>query len=455
MGLSVIVLAAGQGKRMHSDLPKVLHPIAGKPLLEHIVQSVLTLKPEQVIVVHGYEGALVKESLKHYKLDWVEQSEQLGTGHAVKCALPLLKEHNQVLILCGDVPLIGQDTLENLCQAVENEDEMALLVAQVDDPAGYGRIIRDSSKKVIAIVETKDAKPEQYRINEINAGVYLVPGQLLKRWLPALKNQNAQKEYYLTDIVKMAVSESIAIVTGEPSDVFEIQGVNDRLQLAELERIYQGQQAQALMEQGVTLADPNRFDLRGEVSVGKDVFIDVNVILEGKVSIGDRCTIGPNTVLKNVNLGEGVRIEAFSHIEEAVIADAAVIGPYARLRPGSDIRAGARVGNFVEVKKSVIGKHSKVNHLSYIGDAELGESVNIGAGTITCNYDGVNKFKTIIGDRVFIGSDSQLVAPVEIGADAFIGAGSTITKDAPAGQLTVSRAKQVTIAGWKKPEKKD
>lgn len=455
MGLSIVILAAGKGLRMHSDLPKVLHKIAGKSLLEHIIQTSLKLKPEQIIVVYGHEGALVKEELEHYDIDWVEQAEQLGTGHAVSCALPILKEANQVLILCGDVPLIQARTLEKLTSAVSSHQEIALLTAYLDNPRGYGRIIRDAAGKVRGIVETKDATPEQLAIHEINPSVYLVSASLLKKWLPALTNHNAQKEYYLTDIIKVAVSDKIGIITLQPEQPCEIQGVNDRVQLAELERIHQQQQAERLMRQGVTLADPARFDLRGDVVIGKDVFIDVNVILEGNVSIGDACVIGANTVLKNVSLGRHVRIEAFSHVEGAVIAEAAVIGPYARLRPGSDIKAGAKIGNFVEVKKSVIGKRSKVNHLSYIGDAELGESVNIGAGTITCNYDGVNKFKTIIGDRVFIGSNSQLVAPLEIGHDAFIGAGSTITKDAPAGKLTVSRAKQMTIEGWQKPEKKE
>jgi len=455
MGLSIVILAAGKGTRMQSSLPKVLHTLAGKPLLEHIIQNSLQLQPDQIIVVYGYEGKLVKENLKNYNIDWVEQEEQLGTGHAVKCALPILKENNRVLILCGDTPLIEANTLSQLCETVESDREIALLVAELDDPAGYGRILRNSSDHVIGIVETKDATPAQAQISEINSGIYVVPGKLLKRWLPALKNHNAQKEYYLTDIIKMAVADKITVSTVEIQNLFEIQGVNDRLQLAELERTYQVLQAEKLMVQGVTLADPNRFDLRGEVTVGKDVFIDINVMLEGKVVIGEGCTIGPHSILKNVSLGDHVHIEAFCHLEETIVAEDAVIGPYARLRPGTDVKAGAKIGNFVEVKKSVIGKNSKANHLSYIGDAELGEAVNIGAGTITCNYDGVNKFKTVIGDRVFIGSDSQLVAPVKIGDDAFIGAGSTITKDAPAGKLTVSRAKQMTIEAWQKPKKKD
>jgi len=455
MELSIVILAAGRGTRMMSDLPKVLHTLAGKPLLEHVVQTALTLKPDQIIVIYGYQGEQLKARLKDYAIEWVEQKEQLGTGHAVACALPLLKDNNQVLILCGDVPLIHSETLQRFYQSVKNKDQLGLMTARLEQPASYGRIVRDAAGHVLRIVEAKDATPEQLQIQEINPAIYLVATPLLKSWLPVLQNNNAQQEYYFTDIVNMAATQHIDIVTTEPAYLSEIQGVNDRAQLAALERIYQRQQAEKFMKQGVTLADPQRFDVRGEVTIANDVFIDVNVVLQGKVDIASGCTIGPNTVLKNVTLGKNVGIEAFSYLEGAVVAENAVVGPYARLRPGSDIRAGAKVGNFVEIKKSVIGKKSKVSHLSYIGDAELGEDVNIGAGTITCNYDGVNKFKTIIGNRVFVGSDSQLVAPVEIGDDAFIGAGSTITKNAPAGKLTISRAKQMTIDGWQKPLKKE
>lgn len=452
MELSIVILAAGQGTRMRSTLPKVLRPVAGRPLLEHIVQTCSRLSPDQIIVIHGYKGDIVKEAMQAYNIDWVEQKEQLGTGHAVKCALPVLKPGNQVLVLYGDVPLISEVTLKNFCEAVKSDDKIGLMTAFVDDPSGYGRILRDMHKGVAGIVEEKDATEEQRLIDEVNTGIYLISTFLLNKWLPVLQPHNAQNELYLTDLIKMAVDEKVVVVTVEPQYAFEVQGANDRAQLATLERHYQFLQAEQLMAQGVTLLDPLRLDVRGDVQVGTDVTIDVNVLLEGNVVIGDNCTIGANVILKDVQLADNVLVDAFSHLEAATVESDAIIGPYARLRPGSDIKAGAKIGNFVEVKKSVIGKKSKVNHLSYVGDAELGEGVNIGAGTITCNYDGVNKFKTKIGNRVFVGSNSQLVAPVEVGDDAFIAAGSTITKNAPAGKLTLSRAPQKIIEGWKKPK---
>lgn len=452
MGLTVVILAAGEGKRMCSSLPKVLHPLAGKPLLAHVIATAKALDPEQIIVVYGHKGTQVKEAITDQAITWVVQDQQLGTGHAVQTALPKIKPGNQVLVLCGDVPLINVTTLRSLCSAATAK-EVALMVVNLKKPEQYGRILRDKHDSVVGIVEAKDATPEQLLITEINTGIYLLPEAKLQKWLPALKANNAQTEYYLTDVVRLAVADGVKITTIEPATPIETLGVNTKAQLAELERAYQCLQAHSLMEKGVTLLDPQRFDLRGKVTVGEDVIIDVNVIFEGKVVIGDRCVIGANTILKNVVLGDDVEIKAFSYCEEAKIDNHCLIGPYARLRPGAELKAGVKVGNFVEIKKSVIDEGSKVNHLSYVGDAKVGKQVNIGAGTITCNYDGVHKFQTTIEDNVFVGSNVQLIAPVTLGRGATIGAGSTISKDAPADKLTVSRAKQVTIDAWKRPEK--
>lgn len=455
MKLSVVILAAGKGTRMYSDIPKVLHAVAGKPLLEHIVDTCQQLSPQQIIAVHGYKGDRVQAALSHKSVQWVKQEEQLGTGHAVLKALSKVNPGNKVLILCGDAPLIQADSLCRLVNLVTDEKQIALMTAILLDATGYGRIVRNTQQQLVKIVECKDTNSEQANIQEINTGIYCVPQTLLQRWLGQLNTNNSQGEYYLTDIIAMAVNDDIAINTSHPSDTNEILGANNRLQLTQIERIYQFQQAQNLLAQGVTLYDPNRFDCRGNLSVGKDVTIDVNVIVEGNVKIGNGCKIGANVILKNVELADGVEVHPFSHLEHTTVASEAVIGPYARLRPGSEIGAKAKVGNFVEIKKSRLGEKSKVNHLSYIGDAVIGEHVNIGAGVITCNYDGVHKYQTRIDDGAFIGSDSQLVAPVSIGKGAFIAAGSTITKDAPEDKLSIARAKQITITSWKKPQKKE
>ena len=455
MTLQTVILAAGQGKRMHSELPKVLHPIGGKALLEHVVQTASQLQTTaEPIVIYGHQGEQVRHTLAHLAITWVEQKDQLGTGHALQQALPHLAEKGQVLVLYGDVPLISLNTLKKLILNTPAQ-AIGMITATLPNPTGLGRIIRDAKNEIIAIVEEKDANAEQQQITEINSGIYLIPATLLFQWLPRLKNKNNQKEYYLTEIIELAKKENISIYSTQPQQPEEISGVNDRVQLATLERFYQRQQAEKLMYQGVTLLDPNRFDLRGKLQVGQDVTIDINVIIEGDVKIGHHCLIGPNTLLRNVTIGDHVEIKANSILDGAEIAPHCTVGPFARLRPGAELSSHSHVGNFVEIKNSIIGKETKINHLSYIGDSEIGEKVNIGAGTITCNYDGVNKHKTIIGDNAFIGSNTELIAPVTVGAGATIGAGSTITRDAPPNQLTVCRAQQRSIENWQRPKKKE
>lgn len=453
MNLSVIILAAGQGTRMRSNLPKVLHPLGGQSLLDHVIATARGLEAATTYVVVGHGGERVRDMLARSRVEWVEQRQQLGTGHAVAQAVPLIAADHLVLVLYGDVPLISVATLQRLVAAAE-AGELGLLTAHLADPAGYGRIMRDAQGDVIAIVEHKDATIEQRDINEINTGMLAVKAGLLQQWVTALDNNNAQGEFYLTDVIAMAVRDGVIIKTVHPVSNSEILGVNTKGQLAELERVYQLQQAERLMVQGVTLRDPARLDVRGEMAVGRDVSIDVNVVCEGKVTLGNNVTIGANSYLRDVAVGDGVVIQPNSVIEEAEIGAGCRIGPFARIRPGTRLAAEVHIGNFVEIKKATVAPGSKINHLSYVGDATVGARVNIGAGTITCNYDGANKYQTVIEDDVFVGSDTQLVAPVIVGAGATIGAGSTITKDTPPGELTLSRAPQQTRRGWKRPVKK-
>ena len=451
MKLGIVILAAGQGTRMKSRLPKVLHPLAGKPLLAHVIETARSLEPDAMVVVYGHGGERVREALDGPGLQWVEQAEQLGTGHAVQQALPALKDLDRVLVLYGDVPLMRRESLQSLVAAAPSG--FGLMTMNLDDPTGYGRILRNEQGQVQGIVEQKDASPEQLRICEVNTGIMLVDAASLARWLEQLTPQNAQGEYYLTDIVALAVAEGVEIRIAQPEDPVEAEGVNDRLQLAALERIYQRWQAEVLMRDGVTLKDPARFDLRGSLRTGMDVSLDVNVIIEGEVVLGDNVSVGANTVLRNVRVADNVLIRENCVIEDAVIGPDSAIGPFSRIRPGTELTGGAHVGNFVEIKNSTIGLGSKVNHLTYIGDTLMGAGVNIGAGTITCNYDGAYKHRTTIEDKAFIGSNTALVAPVTVGEDATIGAGSVIAKDAPAGELTLARGKQVTIKGWRRPKK--
>jgi bifunctional UDP-N-acetylglucosamine pyrophosphorylase/glucosamine-1-phosphate N-acetyltransferase len=453
MGLSIIILAAGQGTRMRSQLPKVLHPLAGLPLLEHVYRTASQLRGARIQIVYGHGGGRVRDGLSHLKADWVEQKRQLGTGHAVLQAMPGVRPRDTVLILYGDVPLITPETLETLVAAA-GRGSMGLLTIELPDPDGYGRIVRDSRGQVQRIVEHKDATDAERAIREVNTGMLAVSAVRLDRWVNRLRNRNAQKEYYLTDIIGMAVDEGLEVRTVSPGSPFEVKGVNDRVQLAELERYYQTMQALHLMRQGVTLADPARFDLRGDLEIGTDVFIDVNVVIEGRVRIGSGVRIGPNNVIRNAIVGDEVEILANCVIEDAKVGRAARIGPFSRLRPEAELAEDTHVGNFVEIKKAVVGKGSKVNHLTYIGDADIGRDCNIGAGTITCNYDGANKHRTVIGDDVFIGSDTQLVAPVKVGDGATIGAGATVTRDAPPRKLTLSRVAQFTVDKWQRPRKK-
>lgn len=448
MKLSVIILAAGQGTRMRSKQPKVLHAIAGKSMLERVVNTAQQLNPQEIFVIYGYQGDLLREKLAHLKVTWVEQKEQLGTGHAVMQATPKIADDHRILVLYGDVPLISQATLAQLIMSASDKS-VGMIIADLENPAELGRIVRDQSGSFREIVEYKDATEAQRQITEINSGIYSFPAHYLKSWLPKLSVANAQKEYYLTDVLAMAVKEGIAVATVFPQSDYEVMGVNDRVQLATLERYYQEIQTENLMRQGVTMLDPARVDIRGEVIAQQDVTIDINVIFEGKVSLGYASFIGPNCIIKNSIIGDRVIIEANSIIEDSHVEADCHVGPFARLRPESHLKKKSRVGNFVEIKKSEIGEGSKVNHLSYIGDATLGKNVNIGAGTITCNYDGVNKHKTIIGDGAFVGSGTELVAPVEIGENALIGAGSTITVNAPANELTLARSRQQTLKGWK------
>ncbi|MGB6241495.1 MAG: bifunctional UDP-N-acetylglucosamine diphosphorylase/glucosamine-1-phosphate N-acetyltransferase GlmU [Castellaniella sp.] len=453
--LNIIILAAGLGKRMQSDLPKVLHPIAGQPMLSHVLGAARALNPDRVVVVVGHGADRVQASYADQGLTFALQQPQQGTGHAVMQALPHLLEgdaDDTCLVLYGDVPLVQTATLQALLQA--RGDGLALLTETLDDPSGYGRIVRDAQGRVQRIVEHKDASEAERAIAEVNTGILAAPTAALKRWLGQIDNHNAQGEYYLTDIVGLAVRDDMPVAHAQPAAHWETLGVNSRVQQAQLERIWQGEQARRLLEQGVTLADPARFDLRGDLQCGRDVFIDVGCVFEGNVRLADGVRVGPHCVIRHADIGAGATLDAYTHIEGAQVGESARIGPYARLRPGADIGPDAHVGNFVELKKTRLGRGSKANHLAYLGDAVIGERVNVGAGTITCNYDGVNKFQTVIEDDAFIGSDSQLVAPVRVGQGATLGAGTTLTRDAPAGELTLSRASQQTVPGWKRPVRK-
>ena len=451
--MNIVILAAGPGKRMHSSTPKVLHRLAGRALLAHVFDTAKQLSPKVICVVYGHGGELVRQAVEENGVVWVMQEPQLGTGHAVMQAAPHLDERWPTLVLYGDVPLIRAETLRHLVDATGTG--LGLLTATLDRPTGYGRILRNG-KKVVGIVEEKDASARQRALREINTGIVVAPTKKLKSWLAKLQNDNAQKEYYLTDIVALATKERVPVTAIQADAAWEALGVNSRAQLAELERIYQRKLAASLLEQGVALADPSRCDVRGNLACGRDVAVDVNCVFEGEVKLGDGVSVGANCVLKGVTVGAGTRIEPFCHLEDADIGADCRIGPYARIRPGTRTRLaeGVHIGNFVEVKASSIGAGSKANHLTYIGDSEVGRNVNIGAGTIVCNYDGANKHRTVIEDDVFIGSDTQLVAPVRVGRGATLGAGTTLTKDAPAGELTLSRVKQVSIPDWQRPVKK-
>src|SRR2546425_1324735 len=452
MPLDVIVLAAGQGKRMRSDLPKVLHPIAGRPLLAYVLDTARALKPRRTVVVHGHGAEKVRAAFAQAPVEWVLQAEQLGTGHAVQQAMSQLGRDGDILILYGDVPLVRRESLQRLIEAAR--EGVAVMTTEVDQPKGYGRIVRNSSGSVERIAEEKDATSAERAIREINAGFMALNAKRLDGWLGKIGNRNAQKEYYLTDIVTLAVKEGVRVAAVKVDDPMEVAGVNSKAELAALERAFQAQQAQRLMDAGVSLADPARIDVRGELDCERDVAIDVNCIFEGRVRLGAAVRIGPNCVLRNVSVGAGSEVLAFSHLEESEVGERCRVGPYARLRPGTSLAEDVHVGNFVEVKASRLAAQSKANHLSYIGDSEIGAKVNIGAGTITCNYDGVSKNRTVIENDCFIGSDTTLVAPVRIARGSYIGAGSTITKDTPAGQLTLARGRQVSVPSWKPPKKK-
>lgn len=451
--LNVVILAAGQGKRMQSDIPKVLHPLAGRPMLAHVIDTARLLNPARIVIVVGHGSGQVQASFSDQSdLIFVTQSPQQGTGHAVQQAVPHLSANtadSATLVLYGDVPLVQAPTLRRLLAA--RADGMAILTESLTQPEGYGRILRDSDGNVTGIVEHRDASEQQRAISEVNTGILVAPTQQLEGWLARTGNNNTQNEYYLTDIVALAVSDGVKVGASQPDSLWETLGVNSRLQQAELERAWQNEQARRLMEQGVTLADPSRLDVRGSLVCGRDVFIDVGCVFEGDVELADGVHVGPHCVITQSTVGRQARIEAFSHIAQAQIGDQARVGPYARLRPGAQLGERAHVGNFVEIKNSVLGADSKASHLAYVGDATVGQRVNIGAGTITCNYDGVNKHKTVIDDDVFIGSDTQLVAPVHVGRGATIGAGTTLTGDAPEGRLTLSRAQQKTVFGWTRP----
>ena len=453
MPLSIIVLAAGQGKRMHSDLPKVLQPLGGMTLLEHVVHAAAALKPAHIHVVYGHGGDQVPAALRHLHVHWVQQAEQLGTGHAVMQAMQHISDDHVVLVLYGDVPLVRGATLQKLTDSAAH-GELAVLTAQVADPSGYGRMLRDAEGQVQRIVEHKDAGAEERGITEINTGLMACKAALLHRWLKDVRNHNAQKEYYLTDVVAMAVAEGVLVNGVMATEESEVAGVNDRKQLAAAEATLRQRVADTLMQQGVTLRDAVRLDVRGQLSCGRDVVIDINCVFEGEVKLGSRVHIGPNAVIRDCEIGDDTQVFAHSVLDGARIGARVRIGPFARIRPESRLADEVHIGNFVEVKKSRLGRNSKANHLAYVGDAEVGERVNIGAGVITCNYDGVNKHATLIGDDAFVGSDTTLIAPVSIGAGAYIAAGSAISQDAPAGQLTIARARQETVAGWKPPGKK-
>lgn len=453
MKLSVVILAAGVGKRMNSDLPKVLQKLAGKPLLAHVLETARRLHPDGIFVVYGHGGSEVQAAFEHEHIDWVLQSEQLGTGHAVMQAMPMIPDDHLVLVLYGDVPLIRVDTLRALVRAAQ-PPAISLLSAHVAAPEGLGRIVRDEDGAISAIVEQKDATHAQRSIHEVNAGLMAVAAARLRAWLLDLRSDNAQHEFYLTDVVAAAVGAGVPVNAVMASSESEILGVNDRLQLAQAETAYRRERARELMLAGATLVDPERVDVRGHVRVGRDVSIDVNAVLVGEVELGERVRIGPNCIIRDSQIGADTEVNANSIIEEARVAEHCVIGPFARLRPGTVLESKVHVGNFVEVKNSHVGASAKANHLSYLGDTDVGSGVNVGAGTITCNYDGANKWRTVIEDGAFIGSGSMLVAPVRIGAQATIGAGSTISADAPAGKLTLTRAKQTTVEGWMRPTKR-
>ena len=453
MKLRVVILAAGKGTRMRSDLPKVLHKVANKPMVEHVIDTARSLKPEAVNLIYGHGGEQLQNTIQGDDLTWVEQREQLGTGHAVQQVIPYLKDDEKVVILYGDVPLLTESTLIKLLTATQTT-ELGLLTMTLDDPNGYGRIVRNTDKQVTGIVEQKDANAEQLAIQEVNTGIMIADGAKLKAWLENLSNDNAQKEYYLTDIVAMAAEQGVTIATAQPDATYEVEGANNRQQLAQLERAFQRRQADELMTQGVTLIDPARFDCRGKLTVGNDVTFDINVVIEGDVTIGNNVTVEPNCVIKDAIIGDNTVIRANSHIEGATVANNCKVGPFARLRPGAELADEAQVGNFVEMKKSRLGKGSKASHLTYLGDAQVGEYANIGAGTITCNYDGVNKFLTEIGNGAFIGSNSSLVAPVKIGNNATVGAGSVVTREVADEELAVARGTQRNISGWQRPQKK-
>lgn len=449
--LEILILAAGKGTRMRSDLPKVLHKLAGKSLLGHVVDTAHALGATQTCVVFGFGGEAVPQAMGDDKLTFVLQAEQHGTGHAVKQALPQLSDDSVTLILYGDVPLTHPATLKPLVAAAK-ADKLGLLTVTLVLPDGYGRIVRENGK-VTRIVEHKDASPAERAIQEVNTGILAVATRHLKKWIAGLKNDNAQGEYYLTDIIASAVRDGVVIDTYQPSCEWEVLGVNSKAQLASLERIHQNEIAQALLNDGVTLMDPARIDVRGTLTCGRDVVVDVNCVFEGQVQLGDGVKVGANCVLRNASVAAGTRIDAFTLIDDAQIGEANRLGPFSRIRPGTTLAREVHVGNFVEIKNSQIDEGSKINHLSYVGDTTMGKKVNIGAGTITCNYDGANKHRTVIEDEVFVGSDSQLIAPVRVGKGATLGAGTTLTKDAPAGELTLSRAKQHTIIGWQRPAK--
>lgn len=450
--LNIVILAAGKGTRMHSNTPKVLHKVGGKPILAHVIACAKALNPQKIIVVYGYGGETVREAFAQENIIWVYQAEQLGTGHAVQQALPHLDADAQTLVLLGDVPLVDADSCKALIEKANNK--LAILSFNKADPTGYGRIVRAASGNVTAIVEHKDATEAQCKIIEVNTGMMAMPNAQLSKWLSQLTNNNAQGEYYLTDIVALAVQQGAAVVAEITDDEWSVTGINSKTDLSSIERVYQTRIAQKLLQQGVTLSDPARLDVRGTLTCGRDVEIDVNCVFEGNVTLGDNVKIAANCVIKNANIKAGVQIAPFTHIDDSEIGENSRIGPYARLRPGTVLQSETHIGNFVELKNAQVDIGSKVNHLSYVGDAVIGKNVNIGAGTITCNYDGANKFRTIIEDGAFIGSDSQLVAPVTIGKNATIAAGSTITRDAPADALTFCRAKdQKSIVGWKRPVK--
>jgi bifunctional UDP-N-acetylglucosamine pyrophosphorylase / glucosamine-1-phosphate N-acetyltransferase len=456
--MNVVILAAGMGKRMQSALPKVLHPLAGKPLLQHVIETARSLAPSKLCVIYGHGGAAVPAMVQKLadatgtSIDTALQQPQLGTGHAVQQAVPVLDEDAPTLVLYGDVPLTSSASLRKLVEAA-GQDKLGILTVEQANPFGLGRIIRDNGR-IVRIVEEKDATEAERAIREINSGIMVVPTRHLKHWLSSLSNNNAQGEYYLTDIVSRAVEDGVEVVSAQPSAEWEVAGVNSKVQLAELERRHQLNIANALLEQGVTLLDPARIDVRGELICGRDVTIDVGCVFEGRVELADGVTVGAHSVLVGARVAAGAQIKPFCHIEGAIVGEKSVIGPYARLRPGTELAEDVHVGNFVEIKNSKVAAHSKANHLAYVGDADVGSRVNIGAGTITCNYDGANKFRTVIEDEAFIGSDTQLVAPVRVGKGATLGAGTTLTKDAPAGKLTISRPKQVTIENWQRPQKK-